>query len=98
MAEDQRQKIISLLETAQMLAEEMEEGTLAYLIKRAVDEAQAGAFPQEPQASSLLPNLKTRRHCCHRVMWSGSAACVGYRASSENFTPNSCSRNALVAG
>ena len=46
MAEDdQRAKIISLLETAQMLANDLDESTLAYLIERAVDEAKAGIFP-----------------------------------------------------
>jgi hypothetical protein len=45
MAEaDQRQKIISLLETAQMLANDLDEGTLADLIERAIDEAKSGIF------------------------------------------------------
>jgi hypothetical protein len=32
--DDQRQKIIGLLETAQMLASDLDEATLAYLIER----------------------------------------------------------------
>lgn len=46
MAEDdQRAKIIKLLETAEKLAHDLDEGTLAYLIERAIDEARAGIFP-----------------------------------------------------
>jgi hypothetical protein len=51
MAENnQYQKIISLLETAHMLADDLQEGTLSYLIERAIDEARA--------ASLFPPNLK----------------------------------------
>jgi hypothetical protein len=39
--EDQQRKIISLLATAHMLANDLNEGTLAYYIERALDEAQA---------------------------------------------------------
>ena len=47
---DQYGKIISFLETAQMLANDLQEGTLAYYIERAIDEARA--------ASLFPPNLK----------------------------------------
>jgi hypothetical protein len=50
MSEHQRQKIIGLLETAQMLAIDLTESNLAYLIERAIDEAQAGAYPLKGQA------------------------------------------------
>ena len=56
MAEDdQRQKIIGLLQTAQMLANDLDEATLAYLIERAIDEARAGMFPPNLKQSSYLP-------------------------------------------
>ena len=38
----QRRKVISLLEAAEKLALDLGEGTLAYLIERARDEAYAG--------------------------------------------------------
>ena len=41
---EQRGKIIKLLETAMTLAEDVEDGTTAYLIERALDEARAQAF------------------------------------------------------
>jgi hypothetical protein len=50
MSEQQRDKIISLLETAQKLAIELEESNLAYLIERAIDEARVGAYPLQGQA------------------------------------------------
>jgi hypothetical protein len=50
MSEQQREKIISLLETAHTLSTHLEESTLAYLIERAIDEARAGIYPLEGQA------------------------------------------------
>ena len=56
MAEaDQRQKIISLLETAQMLANDLYEPTLAYLIERAIDEARSGMFPPNLKQAPYFP-------------------------------------------
>jgi hypothetical protein len=56
MAEaDQRQKIISLLETAQMLANDLDEATLAYLIERAIDEARSGMFPPNLKQAPYFP-------------------------------------------
>jgi hypothetical protein len=56
MAEaDQRQKIISLLETAQMLANDLDEPTLAYLIERAIDEARSGMFPPNLKQAPYFP-------------------------------------------
>ena len=46
---DQSQKIVSLLETAHMLAVDLDEATLTFLIERALDEARSRSFP---------PNLK----------------------------------------
>ncbi len=47
MAEDdQRQKIIKLLRTAEMLAADLQENTLAYMIERAIDHARSGFFPR----------------------------------------------------
>ena len=43
--EDQREKIISLLQTAEALAVDMQESALAYLIGVAIDEARRGYFP-----------------------------------------------------
>jgi hypothetical protein len=43
-------KIIKLLETAEALAIDLLEPTLAYLIERAIDEARAGVFPLKGQA------------------------------------------------
>ena len=46
MAEaDQRTSIIKLLTTAEHLAKDLEEPTLAYLIERAIDEARAATYP-----------------------------------------------------
>ena len=57
MAEaDQRQKIISLLETAQMLANDLDEPTLAYLIERAIDEARSGMFPPNLKQAPYFPD------------------------------------------
>jgi hypothetical protein len=39
--DEQRNKILSLLNTAKFLADDLHEDTLAYLIERAVDECQA---------------------------------------------------------
>jgi len=56
MAEaDQRQKIISLLETAEMLANDLDEATLAYLIERAIDEARSGMFPPNLKQAPYFP-------------------------------------------
>jgi hypothetical protein len=41
---EQRGKIIKLLETAMVLADDIEDGTTSYLIERALDEARAQAF------------------------------------------------------
>jgi len=46
----QRDKIISLLETAHKLAVDLDESDLAYLIERAIDEARAGEFGSKGQA------------------------------------------------
>jgi hypothetical protein len=50
MSDDQRHKIIKLLETAKALSDDLQESTLAFLIERALDEARAGAFPLRGQA------------------------------------------------
>ena len=50
MPDGQRDKIIKLLETAEMLANDLHEQTLAYLIERAIDEARAGQYPLKGQA------------------------------------------------
>jgi hypothetical protein len=50
MSEDQRQTIIRLLTTAEKLANDLQEQTLAYLIERAIDEAKAGLYPLKGQA------------------------------------------------
>jgi hypothetical protein len=56
MAEaDQRQKIISLLETAQMLANDLDEANLAYLIVTAIDEARSGMFPPNLRQAPYFP-------------------------------------------
>ena len=56
MAEDdQRQKLISLLETAQMLANDLDEATLAYLIERAIDEARSGFLPPNLKQAPYFP-------------------------------------------
>ncbi|WP_157100606.1 hypothetical protein [Rhodoplanes sp. Z2-YC6860] len=57
MAEnDQFQKIISLLETAHMLANDLGEGALEYYIERALDEARAGAlFPPNLKQAPYFP-------------------------------------------
>lgn len=44
MSNDQRDKIIKLLKTAEALAHDLDEPTLAFLIERAIDEARAGAL------------------------------------------------------
>ena len=41
---EQRGKLIKLLETAMDLAEDLEDGTTAYLIERALDEARSQQF------------------------------------------------------
>jgi hypothetical protein len=45
MSDHQREKIISLLETAHKLAVDLDDADLAYLIERAIDEVRAGKFP-----------------------------------------------------
>jgi hypothetical protein len=56
MAEkDQQEKIIKLLETAHMLANDLQEGTLAYLIERAIDEARSGMFPPNLKQAPYFP-------------------------------------------
>jgi hypothetical protein len=46
MAEaDQQQKIIKLLETAQMLADDLQDGVLSNLIEQAIDHAKHEVFP-----------------------------------------------------
>ena len=56
MAEDdQRQKIIGLLQTAHMRADDLDEAALAYLIERAIDEAKAGMFPPNLKQSPYFP-------------------------------------------
>lgn len=50
MSEQQRDKIISLLETAQKLAIDFDESNLANLIERAIDEVRASAYPLKGQA------------------------------------------------
>ena len=50
MSDDQRQTIIKLLTTAEKLAHDLQEQTLAYLIERAIDEACAGLYPLKGQA------------------------------------------------
>ncbi len=52
---DQQQKIIKLLETAHMLATDLDEGTLAYLIERAIDEARSGLFPSNLKQAPYFP-------------------------------------------
>ena len=47
---DQRDTIIRLLTTAEKLATDLEQPTLAYLIERAIDEARAGVYPLKGQA------------------------------------------------
>lgn len=44
--DEQRAKIMSLLKTAEMLANDLHEDTLAYLIERAIDECQASFLPR----------------------------------------------------
>lgn len=39
--DEQRAKILSLLQTAEMLSKDLEERLLTYLIERAIDECQA---------------------------------------------------------
>lgn len=51
----QAQKIISLLETALALANDLDEATLVYLIERAIDEAQAGLFPPNLRQAPYFP-------------------------------------------
>jgi hypothetical protein len=43
--DDLKQKIISLLESAHMLAIDLEEGAFTLLIERAIDEARSDLFP-----------------------------------------------------
>jgi hypothetical protein len=51
MSEQQRKKIIGLLETAQTLSIHLQESTLAYLIERAIDEARnAASDPRKGKA------------------------------------------------
>jgi hypothetical protein len=54
--DDQRAKIISLLETAEMLDKDLDEGTLAYLIERAIDEARSRAFPSNLKQAPYWPS------------------------------------------
>ena len=49
---NQRQKIISMLETALMLSNDLDEANLAYLIERAIDEATSGMFPPPPKQAT----------------------------------------------
>jgi hypothetical protein len=51
--EDQQKKIIKLLQTAQMLADDLQEGVLSNLIERAIDHAKHGVFS---------PNVKQAPH------------------------------------
>jgi hypothetical protein len=52
----QLQKIISLLETAHKLANDMEEGTLEYYIERSLDEARAASlFPSNLKQAPYFP-------------------------------------------
>lgn len=44
--DEQRAKILSLLNTAKFLAHDLHEEDLAYLIERAVDECQASLSPR----------------------------------------------------
>ena len=55
MGEDQKQKIISLLETAHMLAIDLDDATLSYLIERAIDEAQSNVFPPNLKQAPYFP-------------------------------------------
>jgi len=53
--EDQRQKIIGFLETAHMLANDLDEGAFAYLIERAIDEARSGMLPPNLKQAPYFP-------------------------------------------
>ena len=44
-----------------MLANDLDEATLAYLIERAIDEAMAGMFPAEFEAGPVLSRLTPLR-------------------------------------
>jgi hypothetical protein len=50
MGDDQRTKILRLLQTAQALAHDLQEDALAYLIERAVDECRASFITPRGQA------------------------------------------------
>jgi hypothetical protein len=54
-----REQILANLNAALTLADELQMGALAYLIERALDEAQAAQFaslaPQKPSAASEPP-------------------------------------------
>lgn len=53
MAEDdQRQKIVKLLQSAEMLALDLQENTLAFLIERAIDQAKLGFSPRNLNKAS----------------------------------------------
>ena len=53
---DQSQKIVSLLETAHMLAVDLDEATLTYLIERALDEARSNLFPPNLKQAPYFPS------------------------------------------
>ena len=53
--DDQQQKIIKLLETAHMLAVDLDQATLSYLIERAIDEARSGLFPPNLKRAPYFP-------------------------------------------
>lgn len=51
MSDDQRQTLLKLLTTAEKLANDLQEETLAYLIERAIDEAKSRIiYPLKGQA------------------------------------------------
>jgi DNA-binding ferritin-like protein len=50
---EQRGKLVKLLETAMDLAEDLEDGTTAYLIERALDEARSQQFTPKTYHCSL---------------------------------------------
>jgi hypothetical protein len=54
---DQKQKIVSLLETAQMLANDLQEPKLVGLIERAIQEAEAIVYP--PKQAPDLPGRQS---------------------------------------
>jgi len=67
--EDQQQKVIKLLETALMLANDLAEADVAYRIERALDEARSRIFAK-PEAAPYLPGLKAdMRRRDARICW-----------------------------